>query len=239
MAQSDGFGGSVIPEFMVIVKADKKGVALAVKYLKTGKAIVYPTDTAYGLGVDATNAKAVKRLIKIKNRPGQPIHAIVENFSAAKKLAMFDEAAERIFKKLMPGPMTLVLPTLPPLNLPLPSGRGRRERKKKVSPLSILSAGTGTIGIRMPDNRVALELVRRLGRPITTPSANPHGGSTPYSIDEAVSQFKSKKYRPDLYLDAAILPKRSPSTIVSIKNGKIKILRKGPITKTQIEKCLI
>lgn len=206
---------------MKIVKANKRGVKLAVKYLKAGKAVVYPTDTAYGLAVDAMNPTAIKKLINIKNRPNQPIHIVVSSLAMARKYAAFDMAAEKLFRKLMPGPLTLVL-----------------SRKGRGKGTELLSAGTGTIGIRVPDNKIALELVRRLGRPITTPSANPYGGATPYSAIESFKQFYGKKYQPVLYLDAGILPKRRPSTIVLIKNGKIKILRKGPITKTQIEKCL-
>lgn len=211
---------------MKIVRADKQGIELAFKYLRAGKAVVYPTDTAYGLGVDATNAAAVKRLIKIKQRPNQPIHVIVKNFSAAKKLAMFGKTAERIFKKFMPGALTLVLDLSPNLSPRL--GRG----------VGLLSAGTGTIGIRMPDNKVALSLVKKFGRPITTPSANPHGGQTPYSVSESVREFRNKKHRPDLYLNAGKLPKTKPSTIVAVKSGKIEVLRKGPITQKQIKKWI-
>lgn len=207
---------------MNITKANKKGIRLAVKYLREGKSVVYPTDTAYGLGVDATNPAAVKRLIKIKNRPKQPIHVIVENFSIGKKLAIFDKTAERLFKKFMPGPLTLVL----------------RIKSHESRALKLLSAGTGTIGIRMPDNKVALELVRKLGRPITTPSANPHGGETPHSVAQSYKQFSDKKHQPDLYLDAGKLPKRRPSTMVRVENGRVKILRKGPISKKQIQQFI-
>lgn len=237
---------------MKIVKANKKGIELAVKYLKAGKVVVYPTDTAYGLGVDATNVRAVKRLLKIKERKNQPVHVIVQNLTAVKKLAIVSPEAFRIMKRFWPGALTVVLPTLPPLNLPLPFGRGRKgkdflphdkgEKKEGVESLKLLSAGTGTIGIRMPDNKVALELVKKIGRPITTPSANPSahlsGGTTPYSVQDSYRQFRDKKYQPDLYLDAGRLQKRRPSTLVSVKNGKIKILRRGPVVKKQILKVL-
>ncbi len=253
---------------MKIIQANKKGIELAVKYLKAGKAVVYPTDTAYGLGVDASNPTAIRRLIRIKKRPNQPIHVIAQNLTAVKKLAIVDKLAKKLFKKLMPGPVTLVLPTLPPLNLPLsacggqgekrrgelplPSGRGRKGEgfssppvrtriggdREGVDSIDILSAGTGTIGIRLPDNKIALALVKKLGRPITTPSANPHRGPTPYSVQDSYDQFRNKRYQPDLYLDAGKLPKVKPSTIISIENRELKILRKGPISKKQILKIL-
>lgn len=215
---------------MKVVTAEKKGIELAVKYLRAGKSVVYPTDTAYGLGVDATNLAAIKKLIKIKNRPGRPIHIIDQKLTIVKNWSIMDETTRSLMKKFFPGPLTLVLHITPPAG----------EAGNHVSrALKLLSAGTGTIGIRMPDSRIALELVKRLGRPITTPSANPHGRLTPYSVAESLNQFKGKKYQPDLYLDAGKLPKTKPSTIVSVRNGKIKILRKGPITKTQIQRCLI
>lgn len=215
---------------MQIVQANKKGLELAVKFLKAGKAVVYPTDTSYGLGVDATNAKAVRRLYKIKQRKfNQPVHVIVQNFAAVKKLAMVDTAAERVMKRFWPGPVTVIFDLSP--HLSPRQGRGVRA----------LSAGTGTIGVRMPNNKIALALVKKLNRPITTPSANPPdslGGYDSYSIQESYRQFVDKKHQPDLFLDAGKLPRRRPSTIVRIENGKIKILRKGPITKIQIKRIL-
>ncbi len=231
---------------MKIVKADKKGLSIALIYLKEGKAVVYPTDTAYGLGVDATNVKSVRRLYKIKERGfKQPVHVIVSDFAMAKKYARFDKIGERLFKKFMPGPLTLVLPITSPF--PSPSRGGKQEmsippprggRLGGGEALKILSAGTGTIGVRMPDNIVALSLVRKLKRPITTTSANISGGLTPYSVDEAFRQFRNKKHEPDLYLDSGKLPKVRPSTMVRIEGGKIKILRPGPISKKQIQRAL-
>lgn len=212
---------------MKIVKTNRRGIDLAVKYLRAGRSVVYPTDTAYGLGVDVKNLKAIKKLLKIKERKNQPVHIVVSSLAMAKKYTRFDKAAEKLFRKLLPGPLTLVL-----------SRKLRRyvASKGRGKSIEILSAGTGTIGIRMPDNKVALGLVKKLGRPITTPSANPHGRPTPYSIQDSLRQFRNKKYQPDLYLDAGKLLRRKPSTLVKIESGRIKILRKGPISKKQILK---
>jgi len=84
---------------MEIVKADRKGIGLAIKYLQEGKAVVYPTDTAYGLGVDATNLKAVKQLYKIKGRSfKKPVHVVINGLAMAKKYAKFDRVAEKLLK---------------------------------------------------------------------------------------------------------------------------------------------
>src|SRR3989344_2970839 len=162
---------------MKIIKADKNGVKLAVKYLKAGKAVVYPTDTAYGLGVDATNAQAVKKMRLIKERGRKPVHVIVDSLPMAKKYVVFTRAEEKIFRKFLPGRLTMVLPLTPAVS-----------RKGRGSGFGLLSAGTGALGIRVPDNQVALALSRMLKKPITTSSANPSAhlshGRTPYSATD-------------------------------------------------------
>jgi L-threonylcarbamoyladenylate synthase len=110
--------------------------------------------------------------------------------------------------------------------------------KSKNPGLKLLSARTETMGIRMPDNRFALNLVRKFKKPITTTSANPSsrklGGFAPYSVTDSFKQFAGKKNQPDLYVDSGGLPKRLPSTMIQIEKNKIKFLRRGPVTKTQI-----
>lgn len=212
---------------MRIVKPDKEGVKLAVRYLKSGKSVVYPTDTCYGLAVDATDLKAVKKLWRIKERgPRQPIHVIIASFAQAKGIAKFNPLAEKLFKKFLPGPLTLVLK--------LESGIANYKS------LKLLSAGTGTIGVRMPDNRIALALAKKLGRPITSTSANPSarlsGGYSPYTAADVVFQFKKKRYQPDLIINAGRLPKVKPSTIVDLTGSNVKIIRKGPIKLKEILK---
>jgi L-threonylcarbamoyladenylate synthase len=232
---------------MKIIKADAKGIRLAIKYLKAGKSVVYPTDTSYGLGVDATNTRAVRRLYKIKERfYKKPVHVVMADLKMAKKYAKFTPLAEKLSKKLLPGPLTIICdlsPNLSPRSFDFAQSDLEWNRNgRQGRGVRLLSAGTGTIGIRMPKNKIALELVRKFGKPITTTSANPSadksGGTAPYSIKDSYRQFKSKKYQPDLFLDAGRLPKRQPSTVARIKNGIIKIIRKGPITKTQIQKCI-
>ncbi|MBI4049841.1 MAG: threonylcarbamoyl-AMP synthase [Candidatus Doudnabacteria bacterium] len=196
-----------------------KDASKVVQYLKKGKAVVYPTDTAYGLGVDAFNPKAVRNLYRIKNQSlKKPVHVIVDSVAMVEKIAVLDSIARKLMKKYWPGPLTLVLPLTPTLS-----------RKGRGGSWKLLSSGTGTIGVRMPDNKIALQLVRKLGRPITTTSANLHGGPTSYSAIDSFKQFFLKKYQPDLYLDAGVLPKQKPSTIIKIEQNKIKTLRKGPI----------
>lgn len=214
---------------MKIVKPDHAGIKLAVNFLRAGKAVVFPTDTAYGLGVDATNARAVKRLFRIKKRrPQKPVHIVVASLAMAKKYAKFTPRAEKLFRKFLPGKLTLILPLTPALSR---TGRGGSFR--------ILSASTGTIGIRMPKNRVALELTKKLGRPITGTSANISSAPTAYSIAQIKRQFGKARLQPDLVLDSGKLEKVQPSTMVQLTaEGRVKIIRRGPISKNKILNAL-
>lgn len=211
---------------MKITTADTKGLKLAIKYLKTGKSVVYPTDTSYGLGVDATNIRALKRLYRIKQRKfGAPIHIMVPPVSFAKRITKWNRTADKLAKKFWPGPLTLVL----------------ELKNKRHKAWRILSGGSGAIGLRIPDHKVAMKLAKFLNRPITTTSANPPnslGGHDSYSVEDVVKQFQKKRYQPDLILDAGKLPKRKPSTFVKVVGNKIKILRRGPISKKQIKKAV-
>ena len=209
---------------MKAVEADEAGLKVAVRSLKDGKSVVYPTDTCYGLAVDADNAKAVKGLFLIKGRAARkPVHVIVGSLDQAKKLALFDAKALLLFKKFLPGPLTLVLKMKPKIK--------NRESWKR------LSAGTGTLGIRMPDNKIALALARGLGSPITTTSANISGKRSAYSIEEVYLQFRVRKLKPDVVINALSLPEVKPSTIVDLTGRNVRILREGPISSNAIIKA--
>lgn len=195
----------------------------AIQILKQGGTVVYPTDTSYGLAVDATNLKAVKKLYRLKGRNfKKPIHVIIpRSHLHTVPYASINNAARKLIKKFWPGPLTIVLPL-----------------KAKGKSWQMLSAGTGTIGIRLPNHKIALDLVKKFGKPITTTSANISGGPDCYSIAEVEKQFAKSKIKPDFYLDGGRLPKRKPSTIVSLVGGYVKILREGPISKKQIDTIL-
>jgi L-threonylcarbamoyladenylate synthase len=194
----------------------------AVQILKAGGIVVYPTDTAYGLGVDATNLAAVKRLYRLKGRDFRnPIHVIPPFRNTIGKFVRISAQAKKLIDNLMPGPLTVVLP----LRASGPSWK-------------LLSAGTKTLGIRRPKHKMALDLAMLLGKPITTTSANISGKPNTYSIVEVKRQFNKSKIRPDFYLDGGKLKKTKPSTVVSLV-GHVKILRQGPIKETKIKHVLL
>jgi len=183
-----------------------------VRALKQGKAVVYPTDTSYGLAVDATNIKAIKKLYKIKGRNFQKaVSIVVPSMAYAKNIVRWNAAASKLAKKFWPGPLTLVLPL-----------RIKDER------LGILS-DKGSLGIRMPNNKIALGLAKYLNRPTTATSANKSGQDDCYSAQAVLAQYKKSKFQPDIVINGGKLPKRKPSTIVKIDGDRVNILRQGSI----------
>ncbi|HYF04841.1 MAG TPA: L-threonylcarbamoyladenylate synthase [Patescibacteria group bacterium] len=203
-------------------KKHKEIIHAAVLALTHGKAVVFPTDTSYGLAVDATNAKAVKKLYAIKGRGfNKPVHVIVPSQKYCKQLVLWDAKAQKLAKAFWPGALTLVL-----------------SLKSKNTSIKAVSAKTGYIGLRYPDNTIALDLAKKLGRPITATSANISGGMDSYSIADIYKNFKYSKQKPDIVLNAGKLRKKMPSTLLKITDTGYEILRKGPVTEKQITKIL-
>ena len=143
--------------------ADRTAIAAAARCLADGGLVAFPTETVYGLGADATNGVAIARLYAAKGRPRfNPLIAHVGDLAAARRLARFDAAAERLAAAFWPGPLTLVLP------------------KATDCPVADLAtAGLDTIAVRVPDHPVARDLLAAFGKPIVAPSANRSGHVSP------------------------------------------------------------
>jgi L-threonylcarbamoyladenylate synthase len=207
-------------------KEHKQIINLCVKALKQGKTVVYPTDTSYGLACDATNVKALAKVYRIKEREkGKPMHIIPPSIAYARRISKWSAKIDRLVRKFWPGPLTLVLPL-----------------QSKQRGLLRVSAGTSTIGLRIPDNKIAKDLARFLKAPITTTSANPSahlsGGFDSYSGLDVVKQFSKQQHKPDILIDAGTLAPRKPSTIVKVVGDKVEVLRLGPISQKQIVKIV-
>ncbi len=201
---------------MEIVKVNPKQpekavLKRAVDILKRGGVIVYPTETVYGLGANIFDKKAVKKIFLIKGRTfRKPLSAAVSGLKEAEQIAKFNLKAKKIFKKFLPGPLTLVL-------------------FKKACVPDLVTAGRKKIAIRVPDFKVTLDLLKKCRFPITSTSANISGKSAPCSVSAVTKQFKNKKNQPDLILDVGRTPIGRPSTIIDLTQKKPKILREGPI----------
>lgn len=203
------------------MKSNLEEINKAVAVLKRGGIVVYPTDTAYGLAVDATNAAALEKLYKMKGRDfNKPIHVIFPSVDWLNDHVKLNAKALKLMDKFMPGALTIVLPL-----------KSEDETLKKI-------AGPDGLGLRYPDNKIALKLVSLFGKPITATSANISGLAETYSMVEARRHFVSSKIRPDFYLDGGRLEKIKPSTIIKLEKNTIKIIREGPISEMQIKKAL-
>jgi L-threonylcarbamoyladenylate synthase len=200
------------------IKPDLKAIDQAVKVLYKGGLIVYPTDTAYGLGGNALDIKVIKKVYETKGRDHKkPTHIIVKDWKMIKEISKPSIHARLLFDNYFPGPLTVIL------------------RKDKRVP-NILTSNLKTIGIRIPDCAVTKLISEKVYFPYTTPSANRSRGNTPYSIKEVANEIDLNKI--DLVIDCGTLAKTKPSTIIDLTTKPPKVLRDGPISRSKIEETL-
>ena len=190
----------------------------AVDALRRGDAIVFPTETFYGLGADALNEVAVGRVVSLKGRgPEDPIPVIIAGRGMLESLvADVPIVAQKLMDRFWPGPLTLVLPA------------------KKNLPAPLLNR-SGGIGGRISSHPLATRLARGLGRPLTATSANPSGKEPARSVEEATSYFSG---RVDIFLDGGRLEGKKGSTVVEVVQDKLKIIREGEISSQELERIL-
>ena len=195
---------------------DKKVITGAVKIIKQGGVVMYPTDTAYGLAADIEGGAGIENIFKIKGRIKQKTLPLIAGSRAmADKYVNWTPMGKKMAQKFWPGHLTLVLESQI-INL-----------ESKICRKYVIRQGK--IAIRVPDNKIAQMISKKLGRPITSTSANISGKNECYSVVEFLNQAIGKKWLPDLILDAGNLPKRKPSTIADVAGKKIVIMRKGAI----------
>lgn len=201
-------------------RLDSETIQKVVAIIQGGGSIVYPTDTVYGLGVDALRMDSIERLFKIKKRPEtKPVPVMITDIEMAKKLAFVDRKTERTLQAVWPGPVTVVL------------------EKRQIVP-DILTAGKKTIGLRIPDCWLTQILMENLKKPITATSANFSGEPPLASSVEVIKVFEKAYPRPDLIIDAEELPASIPSTVLDLTGPQPKILRVGPVSKEELLKFL-
>ncbi len=181
----------------------------AVKILKNGGVIAYPTETFYGLGADPRNPEAIKKIFFVKKREhGKPVALILSDSLQIKKwIKGVGKREQRIIKTFWPGPLTLVL-----------------KSRKNVS--SFLTGGTGKLGIRVSSHVVACRLAKKLGGAITATSAN-RSGKPACRTGREVERQIGKKIDGIVFSDQ--LKKSKGSTIIDLSTDKIKVIREGDI----------
>lgn len=189
----------------------KNDFSAAINALRKGDLIIYPTDTLYALGADIYNQKAVKKVFDIKQRPYSiPLPAAVHSVEAIETLAFMDETVQMVGKTFLPGNVTIIL-------------------KKKPMVPDVLTAGSDTIAVRIPNDPIALQLLSLYG-PLTVTSANLHHKTTPAAVKDILEQLKTPI---SVCLDDGTR-EGVPSTIVDLSTKKPKIVRKGSITEKQL-----
>jgi L-threonylcarbamoyladenylate synthase len=195
-----------------------KDIEQAVAVLREGGLVAFPTETVYGLGADASNPLAVRKLFEAKGRPAT--HPVIVHLADAMQLANWAReippAAQRLAKKFWPGPLTLIL-----------------RRAPQVSDL--VTGGQETVAVRVPSNPVAQRLLARFGGGVAAPSANRHG-----RVSATAAEHVRREFGPtvECVLDGGEARIGIESSIVDLSGGRAVLLRPGWITAAEIEAVL-
>jgi L-threonylcarbamoyladenylate synthase len=201
-----------------LLQASAETADSAAACLAEGGLVAFPTETVYGLGADARDGRAVARLYAAKGRPSfNPLIAHVPTVGVARRLAMFDDAAERLATAFWPGPLTLVLP---------------KREGCEVSELA--TAGLDSIALRVPDHAFARDLLLAFGEPVVAPSANVSGHVSPTTAQHVMADLNG---RVDLVIDGGATSVGVESTIVACL-GVPTLLRPGGLAREKIEAVL-
>ena len=188
-----------------------KQLSIAVKYLKQGKILVFPTETSYGLGCDATNQLAVDKIFKIKERKSdKPLLVVAPTVDMAKKYLVWNELLEGLANKYWPGALTIV---------------GEYNKKEKLA-TGVVSK-ENTIAVRVTAYPLLRSIIEKLGRAVVATSANISDAGDIYEAKKVIIGFGEAA--PDIIIDSGELPRRLPSTVVSAVGGQLKILRQGEL----------
>jgi L-threonylcarbamoyladenylate synthase len=191
----------------------------AAELLRSGELVAFPTETVYGLGANALDARAVQRIYEAKGRPAtSPLIVHVNTIAMARSLAsQWPDAAEKLAQAFWPGPLTLVVP-------------------KAAHVPDAVTAGLPSVGLRLPAHEAARALITAAGLPLAAPSANRFTGLSPTT---ALHVQRALGGRVSLILDSGPCDVGIESTVVSISaQGEVTLLRPGMITSTQLEAVL-
>ena len=197
---------------------EKKIISKAAEFIKNGGLVAFPTETVYGLGADALNSEAVKKIYEAKGRPSDnPLILHVADFEKVNELVFVNDAAEKLMQTFWPAPLTLVL------------------KAKNIIPLRTRGF-LDTAAIRMPDNPIALALIEAAGTPIAAPSANLSGRPSPTDFESVFNDMNNKI---EMILDGGNVEVGIESTVIDITNPKkILMLRPGGMPREILEDAL-
>ncbi len=201
-----------------VLPANAGGIARAAQLLREGGLVAFPTETVYGLGADARNGEAVARIFEAKGRPRfNPLIVHLDDAAQARKIALFNDTAERLARAFWPGPLTLVLPLRPGAGLS-----------------ALVSAGLETVALRVPEHPLAQALLKEFAGPVAAPSANVSGRISPTRAEHVLEGLGG---RLEAVLDGGPCAVGLESTIIGLAPGPV-LLRPGGLPVEVIEDCL-
>lgn len=200
-----------------INEGDMDIINQAADVIKTGGIVAFPTETVYGLGANALDGEACKKIFAAKGRPqDNPLIVHVADFDISGYVKFIPNKARHLMEAFWPGPITIIM------------------KKSNIIPDTV-TAGLDSVGIRMPENRVARKLIEASGVPIAAPSANLSGKPSPTTIEHCINDLTG---RVDMIIGGDKCQVGLESTVVDTDGGKITILRPGAITKEMLEEAV-
>lgn len=204
---------------MKLIKPTKENIKFLGEELKKGKITAFPTDTVYGMGVAVDLDSAIKKVYKVKNRPfSSPVIILIGNKEKLSEIAeVKTEKVKLLINNFWPGGLTLIL-------------------KKKAVVSNLISSGGETVGIRMPDNQIAINLINEAGGALATPSANKSGQLSPTCSSHVLDAFNDEEI--DYIIEGGKTHRGIESTILDLTRETPTILRNGVISKQQIEEII-
>jgi len=199
--------------YMKIIKQENLNIAEIVDFLKNGATIVYPTETCYGLGCDATNKEAVNKIFAIKKRQkNKSLLVVVPEVAMIFPYIDWNPTLQILSKKYWPGALTVVV----------------NVKKINGFPPGVVNED-GTMAFRVTEHPLATEISKKLDSPLVSTSANIASLESPYDIVSVLQMFEHEDVQPDIIIDGGNLPHRSPSTIVKIVGENVEVLRQGEV----------
>ena len=206
--------GSVDNGTLSLSSDERRGLLRASEIIKNGGLVIFPTETVYGLGGDATNPNAAQKIYAAKGRPSDnPLIIHIFNAEQAEEYAYTNDVYYKLAKRFMPGPLTVIL------------------KAKDTVPVQT-RGGLETVAVRCPVHPVAAELIRLSGVPIAAPSANLSGSPSPTKASHAIDDMMG---RVDMIINGGECDFGLESTIVKIENdGSLCLLRPGKITADEL-----
>lgn len=198
---------------------DDAGIERAAGLLAAGRLVAFPTETVYGLGADARDARAVARIFEAKGRPRfNPLIVHVPDLAGAGRIGVLEGDARRLAEAFWPGPLTLVLP-----------------RREGAGIADLVSAGLPSIAVRVPAHPLAQSLLAAVGGPVAAPSANPSGQVSPTTAKHVLAGLGG---RIAAVLDGGACTVGLESTIVGLAGGQSALLRPGGVPEEALEDVL-